>query len=82
MSRLRTGHGPNDWAELPPATPLNTRGWWMGSLAVPASRPAKGAGLTPSQRNPDKVSRPVTEERRRQVADAQSRLRARKRDAA
>ena len=27
-----------------------------GSLAVPASRPAKNAGLTPSQRDPEKVT--------------------------
>ena len=80
--RIRTGHGPDDWTKSIPTEPLSARGWHFGSLAVPASRPAKGAGLTPSQRTPDKVSRPVTEERRRQVAEAQSRLRARKRDAA
>ena len=80
MSLRRTGWNPSDWvdegesyARIP---------GHRGALVVGASRPGKGAGLTPSQRNPDKVSRPVTEERRRQVADAQSRLRARKRDAA
>ena len=63
--RIRTGHGPDDWTPSIPAQPPTVRGWWQGSLAVPASKPAKGARLTPSQRDPENVTKRV-----RRVKDA------------
>ena len=65
MSRLRTGHTPDDWRDLGPSEPLPVKGWFFGSHVTGPSAPAKGAGLTWNQRTAEDQAR---EERERAMA--------------
>lgn len=74
--RLRTGLRPEDWYDVGPSYGGSSR--LGGSLVVGASRPAKGAGLTPNQAQPTDVARPVGRPRKPIVGMSEEQAEARR----